>query len=45
MFKKAAAVGLAFALLSVPMFADGDNVPRGVPHLDHVFLILMENHG
>ena len=45
MFKKAAALGLAFALLSAPMFADGDDAPRGIPHLDHVFVIMMENHG
>jgi phosphatidylinositol-3-phosphatase len=45
MFKKAAALGLAFALLSGPMFADEGNVPKGVPHLDHVFVIMMENHG
>ena len=25
-------------------FAQQDH-PRGVPHLDHVFLIMMENHG
>jgi hypothetical protein len=25
-------------------FAEGD-VPKGVRHLDHVFLIMMENHG
>lgn len=45
MFKKAAALGLAFALLSAPMFADGDDAPKGIPHLDHVFVIMMENHG
>ena len=45
MFKKAAALGLAFALLAAPMFADRDDAPRGIPRLDHVFLIMMENHG
>jgi hypothetical protein len=45
MLKKAAALGLAFALLSAPMFADQDDAPRGIPHLDHVFVIMMENHG
>jgi hypothetical protein len=45
MFKKSAALGLAFALLAGPMFADEGNVPRGIPHLDHVFIIMMENHG
>jgi hypothetical protein len=44
MFKKAAALGLAFALLAAPMFANEGDVPKGVPHLDHVFVIMMENH-
>jgi phosphatidylinositol-3-phosphatase len=45
MFKKAAALGLAFALLVAPMFANENDAPRGIPHLDHVFVIMMENHG
>jgi phosphatidylinositol-3-phosphatase len=45
MFKKAAALGLSFALLAAPLLADEGNVPKGVPHLDHVFVIMMENHG
>jgi hypothetical protein len=45
MFKKAAAMGLAFAMMTTPMFAHEGDVPRGVPHLDHVFVIMMENHG
>jgi hypothetical protein len=45
MSKKAAALVLAFALLAGPMFADEDDIPRGIPHLDHVFVIVMENHG
>jgi hypothetical protein len=44
MLKKAAALGLAFALLAAPMFANEGDVPKGVPHLDHVFVIMMENH-
>jgi len=44
MLKKAAALGLAFSLLAAPMFANEGDVPRGVPHLDHVFVIMMENH-
>jgi hypothetical protein len=44
MLKKAAALGLAFALLAGPMFANEGDVPKGVPHLDHVFVIIMENH-
>ena len=45
MFKKAAALGLSFALLAAPLLADEGNVPKGVPPLDHVFVIMMENHG
>jgi len=44
MFKKAAAFGLSLALLAAPMFANEGDVPKGVPHLDHVFVIMMENH-
>jgi hypothetical protein len=45
MFKKAAALGLSLALLAAPMFANESDVPKGIPHLDHVFVIMMENHG
>ena len=45
MIKKIAAVGLSMALLAGPMFANEGAVPRGVPSLDHVFVIMMENHG
>jgi len=45
MMKKAAALGLAVALIASPMFANEGAVPKGVPHLDHVFFIMMENHG
>jgi phosphatidylinositol-3-phosphatase len=31
-------------LLAAPMFANEGDVPKGVPHLDHVFVIMMENH-
>src|SRR6202051_2976638 len=44
MIRKAATLGLAFALMAGPMFANEGDVPKGVPHLDHVFLIMMENH-
>jgi hypothetical protein len=44
MFKKAAALGLSLALMATPMFAHEGDVPKGVPHLDHVFVIMMENH-
>jgi hypothetical protein len=44
MFKKAAALGLSLALLAAPMFANEGDVPKGIPHLNHVFVIMMENH-
>jgi phosphatidylinositol-3-phosphatase len=44
MIKKAAALALSFALTAAPMFANEGPVPKGVPHLDHVFVIMMENH-
>ena len=34
-----------FALLAAAMFAQQGEAPRGIPHLDHVFVIMMENHG
>jgi hypothetical protein len=45
MFKKAATLGLAFALMAAPMLANEGDELKGVPHLDHVFVIMMENHG
>jgi hypothetical protein len=41
--KSLAAVLAASSLVS-PAFANEGNVPKGVPHLDHVFVIMMENH-
>jgi len=34
-----------FMATSAPIFAQQGSVPSGIPHLDHVFLIMMENHG
>ena len=45
MKKKAATLGLIVTFLASTMFAGEGAVPRGVPHLDHVFVIMMENHG
>ncbi len=45
MLKKAAAFGLVAGVLATSAFAQEDRVPTGIPHLDHVFLIMMENHG
>jgi phosphatidylinositol-3-phosphatase len=43
---KSAAALLAAASLVSPAFAnDGADSGKGFPHLDHVFLIMMENHG
>ncbi|HEY6768797.1 MAG TPA: alkaline phosphatase family protein [Candidatus Sulfotelmatobacter sp.] len=44
MKKKALTVSLLLALAGA-VFAQQGAVPTGVPHLDHVFLIVMENHG
>ena len=33
------------AALSGPALADDNRAPAAVPHLDHVFLVMMENHG
>jgi hypothetical protein len=44
MFKKAAALGLSLALMAAPVLAHEGDVPKGVPHLYHVFVIMMENH-
>ena len=44
MIRKIASMALAVALLASPMFANEGDVPKGVPHLDHVFVIMMENH-
>lgn len=45
MKKTALALGLAAAALTQSVLAAEGPVPRGVPHLDHVFVIMMENHG
>jgi phosphatidylinositol-3-phosphatase len=45
MIKKVASLCLALALAAGPAFANEGAVPTGIPHLDHVFLIMMENHG
>jgi hypothetical protein len=44
MMKKAAALGLSVALVAGPLLANEGAVPKGVPRLDHVFVIMMENH-
>jgi phosphatidylinositol-3-phosphatase len=44
MKKTALALGLFIALASTT-FAQEGAVPAGIPRLDHVFVIMMENHG
>jgi hypothetical protein len=45
MKRTALALGLAAAALTSSVSAAEGPVPRGVQHLDHVFVIMMENHG
>jgi hypothetical protein len=42
--KKFAVVLAALGAFVAPAIAQEGAVPKGVPHLDHVFLIMMENH-
>jgi hypothetical protein len=44
MNKSAVALALSTTLIG-SAFATEGQVPKGIPHLDHVFLIMMENHG
>src|SRR6185312_4585715 len=44
MLRKVATLGMIFAIMAGPLFADEGAVPKGMPHLDHVFVIMMENH-
>ena len=41
---RAVAASLLAATLAFPAFGNEGAVPKGVPHLDHVFVIMMENH-
>src|ERR1700690_577108 len=43
--KKAASAFLCALALASVAFAGEGATPKGIPHLDHVFLIVMENHG
>jgi hypothetical protein len=44
MKNKATILGLLASILVSTTFAAEGPIPGGVPHLDHVFLIMMENH-
>ena len=39
------ALGLAASTIALPAWAAEGPSPQGVPTVDHVFLIMMENHG
>ena len=45
MMKRFAMWSLLAAALAGPAWAQGPDGPDGIPRLDHVFLIMMENHG
>jgi hypothetical protein len=45
MMKRAAIFGLLGASVAGTAWAQEGDVPKGIPHLDHVFVIMMENHG
>lgn len=45
MQNKIAALSMMIAALTGSAFAAEGPVPQGAPHLDHVFLVMMENHG
>ena len=44
MKKSIMSLGVSAALLAGPAFAHNDHDPDQIPDLDHVFLIMMENH-
>ena len=45
MLRKATTMVLVAGALATAGFAQENSIPTGVPQLDHVFLIMMENHG
>ena len=45
MIKKAAILCLFAAAVATAVCAQEGEVPKGIPHLNHVFIIMMENHG
>ena len=42
--KKLASLALVATALALPAFAEEGDTAKTIPHLDHVFVILMENH-
>ncbi len=45
MLRKAASICLVAGMLATTTLAEEDRVPNSIPRLNHVFLIMMENHG
>jgi len=45
MLKRSAALCLVACALATAAFAQQSHIPTGIPRLDHVFVIMMENHG
>jgi hypothetical protein len=45
MISKTATLGVFVTALASTMCAQEGSAPKGVPNLDHVFVIVMENHG
>ena len=45
MIQQAAKAALCACALTAGVYAQEGAVPKGIPHLDHVFVIMMENHG
>lgn len=45
MIKKAAILCVFAAAMATTVRAQERDVPKGIPHLDHAFVIVMENHG
>ena len=43
--KKLTLLLVLLTAITAPIFAQEGSVPKGIPPLDHVFLIMMENHG
>jgi hypothetical protein len=45
MLRKSAVLGVVAGVLATTGFAQDGRIKSDIPHLDHVFLIMMENHG
>ena len=45
MIRKVAILCLCAAAVATTLRAQERDVPKGIPHLDHAFVIVMENHG